>query len=287
MIDIKNYNTFIKIVPINKGWSSDKKYYIETSDNKHLLLRIADISEFAHKQHEFETMKQFFAVDIPMSEPMDFGVCDSGKSVYTLLTWCEGEDAEKVLPLLSETEQYTIGLQAGRILRKINSVSLTEPSLDWANTYNKKMNSYIQNYYDCGMRFEEDELLINYINANRYLMQNRPMCLTHGDFHVGNLILSADKNLSVIDFNRFKMVDPFHSFGALVFSAVTSPNFATGQINGYFEGDPPAEFWNLLALYMSAIAVNSLPWSIPFGQEEIDFAKRQIKDILSWYDNLV
>jgi len=37
---------------------------------------------------------------------------------------------------------------------------------------------------------------------------------------------------------------------------------------------------------MAAIAVNSLPWSIPFGQDEIDSAKRQIKDILSWYDNM-
>ncbi len=30
MIDIRNYDTFIKIEPIHKGWSNDKKYYVET-----------------------------------------------------------------------------------------------------------------------------------------------------------------------------------------------------------------------------------------------------------------
>jgi len=223
MTDIKNYETFIKIEPINKGWSSDKKYYIETSDGRHLLLRMSDISQYDRKKEEFETMKRFLTADILMSEPVDFGICDNGKSVYILLTWCEGDDAEKVLPLLPEIEQFALGLEAGKILRRINSVSVTATSSDWANTYNKKIDRYIQNYYDCGIRFEEDVLLIDYINANRDLMLNRSMCLTHGDFHVGNLILSDDKKLSVIDFNRFKMVDPFHSFGAIVFSAAISP----------------------------------------------------------------
>lgn len=39
MIDIPNYDTFIKIEPILKGWSSDKKYYVETKDEQRLLLR--------------------------------------------------------------------------------------------------------------------------------------------------------------------------------------------------------------------------------------------------------
>lgn len=37
---------------------------------------------------------------------------------------------------------------------------------------------------------------------------------------------------------------------------------------------------------MACVAVNALPWSIPFGQKEIDFAYKQIADIMSWYDNM-
>lgn len=53
MHNIKNYNTFTKIEPINKGWSNDKKYYIETTDDRKLLLRVADISEYDRKKAEY------------------------------------------------------------------------------------------------------------------------------------------------------------------------------------------------------------------------------------------
>lgn len=45
MHDIKNYNTFIKIEPVNKGCSSDKKYYIETSEGRRLLLCVAVMAQ--------------------------------------------------------------------------------------------------------------------------------------------------------------------------------------------------------------------------------------------------
>lgn len=285
MKDIKNYDTFSKVELIEKGWSSDKKYYIETNDNKHLLLRISDISEFNRKKEEFELMKMFDSVNIPMSKPIDLGVCNDGKSVYGLFSWCEGVDAEIILPTLSEKEQYDIGVEAGKILKKINNVVVSENS-NWLDIYTKKIDYYINNYKNCGFAFEKENLIIDFINENKYLMRNRPMCMTHGDFHVGNLILSDNKELAVIDFNRFKMVDPHHSFGAIVFSAIASPLFATGQINGYFENNPPIEFWKLLKLYLSAIAINSLPWSVPYGDKEIEFAYQQINDILSWYNDM-
>ena len=102
MFDIKNYSTFQKIISINKGWSSDKKYYIETVANEKMLLRIADISEYDKKKHEFEMMKMLAESDLPISQPVDFGICDNGKSVYSLFIWCDGEDAEIVLPKMTE-----------------------------------------------------------------------------------------------------------------------------------------------------------------------------------------
>ena len=105
MQDIKSYSTFAKIEPVNKGYSSDKKYYIETADGQKLLLRVSDISEYDNKREEFEIIKQVAALGVPMSQPLDFGTCDQGQSVYSLLTWCDGEDAETILPGLTEDEQ--------------------------------------------------------------------------------------------------------------------------------------------------------------------------------------
>ena len=41
MIEIAGYNTFEKVLPLDKVYSGDKKYYVETSDDKRLLLRIS------------------------------------------------------------------------------------------------------------------------------------------------------------------------------------------------------------------------------------------------------
>lgn len=69
MRDIKGYNTFIKIQQINKGMSSDKKYYIETAGGRRLLLRTSDISEYERKHAEFEIMKKAVMLGIPMPPP--------------------------------------------------------------------------------------------------------------------------------------------------------------------------------------------------------------------------
>lgn len=58
MHDIPQYKNWTKIEPINKGWSSDKKYYIETKDSEKLLLRVSDISEYEIKKVEYEAIKK-------------------------------------------------------------------------------------------------------------------------------------------------------------------------------------------------------------------------------------
>ena len=42
--------------PINKGWSSDKKYCITDETGTRYLLRISDIAQYDAKQSEFNRM---------------------------------------------------------------------------------------------------------------------------------------------------------------------------------------------------------------------------------------
>jgi len=77
-------------------------------------------------------MKQVAALGVPMSQPIDFGICDNGKSVYSLLTWCDGEDAETILPRLTETEQYVLGIKSGDILRLAHSIPALKEQEEWS-----------------------------------------------------------------------------------------------------------------------------------------------------------
>jgi serine/threonine-protein kinase len=56
--------------------SGDKKYYIETVTGKHMLLRISDFSEYTKKEIEYGIIQNMVTLGIPMSLPIDFGVCD-------------------------------------------------------------------------------------------------------------------------------------------------------------------------------------------------------------------
>lgn len=94
MTDIPQYIDFIKVELVEKGWSNDKKYYIETKNDEKLLLRVSDISEYDKKKAEFDAVKMISNLSIPISLQVDFGTCDNGKSVYSLLTWVDGEDAD-------------------------------------------------------------------------------------------------------------------------------------------------------------------------------------------------
>ena len=124
MFNIKSSSTWLSCDKITKGWSSDEKYRIETVDGQILLLRISDISCFEAKKKEFEIVEKYSKLGFAMSMPVDFGTCNNGKSCYMLLTYIEGKDLEEVLPQLSEKEQYLLGREAGKILKKIHSISI-------------------------------------------------------------------------------------------------------------------------------------------------------------------
>ncbi|MDR1263577.1 MAG: phosphotransferase family protein [Oscillospiraceae bacterium] len=280
------YPTFSIIEPLKKGWSNDKKFIVDTADDRRLLLRVADIAEYDRKQTEFDMLKRMEDLNVPASRSVDFGVCNGGKSVYQLLTWIDGEDAEDAMSTLTDMEQYVLGVQSGEILRKIHSIPAPDTQEEWALRFNRKTNRKIETYRKCGIRFDGDEQVVAYIEQNRWLLKNRPQCYQHGDYHVGNMIIGADKTLSIIDWNRPDYGDPWEEFNRIVWSAVASPHFATGQLRGYFGGEPPVEFFKLLAFYISSNTLSSIYWAIPFGQGEIDTMMKQSQDVLRWYENM-
>ena len=269
---------------IDKGWSRDKKYCVTDENGKRYLFRVSDISEYDSKKAEFEMMRQVSALGVPMCQPIEFGVCDEG--VFSLQSWIDGDDAEEVIPALSDTEQYVYGLEAGRILKKIHSIPAPSSQEDWEARFNRKMDYKIQKYNECPIKYENGQAFIDCINENRYLLKDRPQTYQHGDYHIGNMMIGRDKKLYIIDFNRNDYGDPWEEFNRIVWGAQKSSLFASGMVNGYFENNVTLEFWKLLALYISSNTLSSVPWAIPFGEEQIGVMVNQAKEVLEWYDNM-
>ena len=92
--------------------------------------------------------------------------------------------------------------------------------------------------------------------------------------------------LKIIDFDRYDFGDPWEEFNRIVWSAAASPHFATGQLLGYFGGEPPLEFFKLLAFYISSNTLSSIYWAAPLGPSDLETMMKQSQDVLRWYDNM-
>lgn len=283
--NIKGFSEWSLVYEIQKGWSGDRKYFIKGNLGEEMLLRVSDISNYESKKKEFQLLSTLAELDINMSRPLQFGVCDKGTKVYSLLTYIQGDDAEAILPTLTEKQQYNLGIEAGRILSKIHSLKAPEGIENWSDRFNKKIDRKIRMYEDCEIKIPNGDKIVEYLNKNRHLLNNRNQSVHHGDYHVGNLIVTKDMKIGVIDFNRYDYGDPWEEFNRISFSLRVSIPFTNGQIHGYFNGEPPMEFFKLLALYLGSNSLSSVPWAVSFGKDEIDFMLMMVNKMMEDYNN--
>jgi len=282
--DIPGFATWASVELLSKGWSTDKKYIVKTKAGETLLLRIAESDVFEQKKKEYEIICKYAALGFEMSKPLDFGLCDNGQHTYMLLTWVEGEDLEEALPKLTEEEQYELGCSAGRILRQIHSILVAQEDIPAQSKKMKKL-TQLERYEQSSVRIAGDETAVQYVKDNIDKLWLEPPVYMHGDFHPGNLILTPNKTLGVIDFNRWEVGDPYEEFYKLEsFGVEISVPYCVGQIDAYFNDEVPVQFWETLAVYVAHASLYSIKWAEKFGQEDIDGMVRRCLAAMEHYD---
>lgn len=274
----------IAFEPVKKGWSEDEKYRVTAEDGKVFLLRLSDASKIEAKRKEFDMIRTFFASGIRMNEPLEFGIAGDGKKVFMLLSWVSGRDLEGALPELSEAEQYELGREAGRILKKLHSIPLAPEDVPSGTKKEKKL-LQLKKYEESSVRVPGDGPVVRFVRENIDLIWREPPVYLHGDFHPGNLIYCPDGRLGVIDFNRWEIGDPYEEFYKLEsFSREISVPFCRGQIDAYFGGGAPKEFWETLAVYSAHASLYSIKWAEKFGQEDIDGMIRRYRSAMEDFE---
>ena len=220
-----------------------------------------------------------------------FNECGS----YSKAECMDGEEAEKVMPLMSTTEQYLLGLKAGKVLRKIHELTAPEDMLNWEERYFAVMDERIDEYCSSGTFFEGSDVVIDYMEHNRSLLRGRPQCFLHGDYHEGNLMVSADSEIYAIDLPDEEFGncgDPWYDFKT--FGENGNAYFSTGLVRGYFDGEPPQIFWDVLTYYIVTAALTSIVWKKYHNPDDLSEAlrwneeiARNLKDghspLMKWY----
>jgi len=289
MNDIKNYGTFTTIKPINKGQSNDKKYYVETADGRRMLLRVTDIAEYDRKKAEYGIMERVYGLGVLSPEPYDFGLCDGGKSCYSLSGWLDGEDAESALARMSGAEQYCFARKAGALLKKIHTLPAPDDAGPWGDFFRRKVQTRVDLYNKHNLKSENGEKIIKYLMEQQALPYNRLQTFWHGDFNLGNQMLMPDGQIGTFDFNYWHRGhgDPWWEFVFIPWGKEPSAHYFTGMINGYFDDAPPREFFVMLAYYFACDALSALCYTFlglePYEPED---GRRHMENVLRWFDDM-
>ncbi|MFD1019277.1 aminoglycoside phosphotransferase family protein [Thalassobacillus hwangdonensis] len=271
---------------INKGFSPDEKYRLQLADGERYFIKLCSKEYATRKQEEFTHMKNFKAMGVPVPEPIFFYTFDEAPYCVQCFEYIDGKDGEDALPEMTEEQQYNVGVQAGRALRKINTVPLEHASETWESYRMNKYDNYMLAVKDLKDVRLDLKSVDAFVQQHKHLLKNRPLVFNHDDFHPCNLMVSSQGLEAVIDFDRFDWEDPYHEFYKMaLFSRNISVPFCVGQVHGYFDDEVPEDFWDYYALYAAMTFAADIVWSTRFSQDQIEHSYTRLSRILEDHDH--
>ena len=249
------------------------------------LARIVDYEKVENVKKQFVYASQIYNNKVLMAKPLFFDIVNN-RYVCTLFTWINGIELREIVGKYEGQQQYDWGIQAGKSLKILHSDQKNIENISWNDIYVKKVSKKLSSYYNCGDKYENDKILLDYVNNNIDLIKDRPMIIQHGDYHDGNLVVNEEMKIGIIDYNRIDLGDPWQEFDKTMWSLKYSIDFTRGLIDGYFDKNVPEKFFRLLALYSSVLQISNLPWAIKYNaKDQVNICKNQTKRLLSWYNN--
>lgn len=291
--DIEDSRNWIEIEPIEIGLSGENKYHITRCNGVELILRTSGIENY--KRHcESAKFSQYIhdSLGLNMNLPIEVAACGGDTLAYTLYTWVEGEDADTKIRNIHTPEQVRFGEKAGALLRRIHEVKAPDDILPWDEYYQKHLDELLGKFRIIGVNFKGRRETLDFIERNRHLVKDRPQTALHGDFRSGNLVIGNDGEYGIIDFGRWCWGDPYMDFQCVSRSCTIA--FARGQINGYFGGDIPGDFFSLVGLYTAVDTIRRICEAYRYGRDAlgqaISAAEKTVREyngfegmIPSWY----
>jgi aminoglycoside phosphotransferase (APT) family kinase protein len=257
--------TAVRSIP--KGFSFERKYLLSCGDKKRYLLRIVSLPDpgaLSHKQAEFEVIRRLRNYSPLVPGAHAFGTSDDESLCFMLLDFMEGTDGEAALDGLTEQDQYRLGVQAGRELKRLHAMLAPVDLPDRSEAVSVKYARKAAAFDAQGLRLPgiDRTCLARYIRENISCIHGAGRTFLHGDYHPANLIVRGGRLTGIIDFNRYDWGDPVHDFlKTAYFSRAISIPFSVGQIDGYHEGSVPSLFWKRYAVYCALTIIPDLLWA--------------------------
>jgi len=250
--------------------ASERKFYVETTQKAKRLVSVneANIHQWAKDNGGYAYVAKS---GIIVPQFIKEGFFAEGNLFYCMWSWLEGEDVSEFISRLNSKEQFIIGKKCGEIARKIHSLPPFGNDELWEVRCRRDVEKTIQKYYDKLEQYPECDILIKYLQDNIELLNGRPTTCFKGDWNGGNMIITPDGKIALID-GIWGSGDPWQEFWEVPNDAQSLAHFFTGQLHGYFDGEPPLEYFKLLMFYIALGYLNWYPDSA--------------KQVLTWFDGM-
>ncbi|MCL2364308.1 MAG: phosphotransferase [Defluviitaleaceae bacterium] len=262
---IPGVETFTSVALIQKGFSTEQKYFVTTQNNENKLLRVADITHFDKMERTYRTLVRVHEAGVPTHIPIALGTYQDGvcEYAYQLLSWCPGSDGSDAYYKADDRALHQLGTTAGNILRKIHQIKPdTAPhnANHWYDYYTTRFSNYIKQIDALEITIPGHAQIEQYFNENKHLLRHRDIALYHGDYHCHNFARDENGQIHILDWETAEYGDPWYDFHGLNNHDI-KPAYATALINAYFNGNVPDDFWRVFALYLTYGSLALVSWA--------------------------
>jgi aminoglycoside phosphotransferase (APT) family kinase protein len=285
----------LDIQPISKGYSLDLKYLLIAKSGEKYLIRITesdDVTVLNARKNQFDLIRTLSRYSSLVPNPYNFWISDDTRSGVMILSYVEGEDGEESLQKFCEEVQYSIGYRAGEELKKLHQLAAPSTFPSWYQQKRRKHEWYCSEFT---RGFHEPagvdlEAVYAVIAKYMHLMEDITQTFQHDDYHPANLIIRDGRLNGIIDFNRCDWGDPIHDLYKIgFFTRNISIPFAVGEVDGYFQGLIPSDFWKRYALYCAMNIISDIVWSGRMAcqtgdQNEVERSLERIRILISDHD---
>jgi aminoglycoside phosphotransferase (APT) family kinase protein len=267
------------------GYSDQQKFVLWEADRPTYLLRLSGAEVALQREKNFRLLHMLAEAGIRCPVPYLFGVTEDGSTCYAVMSFIAGRSAEDELPAMTGQQQYEVGIDAGRELRKLHAFSHPDQGAGYAMRRTRKYERYRQAMHDLGLSYAQQDRVQDYVETRLSLLGKYPVGLQHDDYHAGNLIVQDGRFAGVIDCNGFDWGDPLEDFYKVPwFSASVSLPFARGQIDGYQEAGAVEDFWRRYNLFVAMSFDSSLVWIHTYYPAELESWRQRIEELLRTHD---
>jgi aminoglycoside phosphotransferase (APT) family kinase protein len=241
-------STFTSCEPIDNGGSGDEKYCLTAKNGEKFFLRTG---VFDADSTAYAASKRAETLGILMPKTIEFGLYDNDARYYWIQTWLDGKSLLDVLPTLPKSEQYEIGRKAGEILSIIHSLPAEDGAEKWSIWFGEIINLVISEIRKTQGTNEMTQKIITFVENRLEILDKRPQTFCHGDWGIGNLILTSKGEIAATDFGSLyyrNYGDPWAEVESYWVTGST-PAYLKGEMSAYFRDDIPCEFNEVQLFY--------------------------------------